>query len=68
MASALHRYAVLFDLNTGHDWETLTRPVLIEDGHSTLDDVPKILAIAYGVNIADVNVISTREIGWTEKP
>lgn len=67
MTSALHRYAVEFELDNGRGWGRLTRSVLIEDGYSTLDDVPEILAITYGVNIADVNIISTRAIGWRER-
>lgn len=59
----LHRYEVLFDLYNGREWETHTRPVTLETGYSTVDDIPKMIAIWYGVAQGDVNVISVKEWG-----
>ncbi len=61
MSDTLHRYTVLFDLKSATGWQTLTRPVLTEDGYSTVDDIPKMIAIAYGVRVDDVNIISVKE-------
>lgn len=54
----LTRHAVLFEMYNGRDWETHTRPVILESGYSTVDDIPRMLANWYGVPEQDIQVLS----------
>lgn len=57
--SDLSRHIVEFNL----DGRWTNEYVLLEDGYTTIDDIPKILAVFYSTTVDKIEVLSHKVVG-----